>query len=408
MLGWIDDLLARVDLQALAEQAGAHFRRAGNGARSTCPLHGGDNPQAFEVYTADDGRQRWRCHTSCGAGGDAGDFWRAWHKLPDTPQGRIDALRELAQWAGDPARLASPARCPSPTARPSTAAEHGPGPMEWQNAAHAAARLCMRVMDSPTGQPARDYLAGRGVTIETARRFRLGYNPRGRRLSEIAQWCVAHVPRYNVGDGRLVENEFTPVGDVDPYIPPGLVIPTFELGTYWALKIRLLPGHTFKCQNGDCRHELQAPGKCPHCGTDNRYAGVRGNRAALFGAETLAGRDMAILTEGEFDCMLLWPIAEALGVGVATLGSASAGLDPMTWGPFFWPLRRVLLAYDVDRAGQAGAARLLSMLGERAQRASVPARREGDKDITDYWRAGGDLREWLAGELAHVVDLERV
>ena len=47
---------SQIDIRDAAEQAGAQFR----GGRSRCPIHGGDNPQAFEVF---DGGRRWTCHT---------------------------------------------------------------------------------------------------------------------------------------------------------------------------------------------------------------------------------------------------------------------------------------------------------------------------------------------------------
>lgn len=47
---------AQIDLQSVAESAGAIFR----GKRANCPIHGGDNKTAFEIF--DNGRA-WTCHT---------------------------------------------------------------------------------------------------------------------------------------------------------------------------------------------------------------------------------------------------------------------------------------------------------------------------------------------------------
>jgi DNA primase len=87
-----DILLDHVDLVALAERAGAKFTHPHSAnPRSVCPLHGGDNPTAFSVYT-ENGRQLWKCHTGpqCG-GGDAIHFVRQWRKLDF-----LDAVRWLA------------------------------------------------------------------------------------------------------------------------------------------------------------------------------------------------------------------------------------------------------------------------------------------------------------------------
>lgn len=66
--------------------------------RCPCPIHGGDNPQAFSVK----GGKGWHCHTGCGGtGGDGVDFVRRirFSGLPEK-EGRLAALRELAPLAG--------------------------------------------------------------------------------------------------------------------------------------------------------------------------------------------------------------------------------------------------------------------------------------------------------------------
>jgi hypothetical protein len=90
----VDLLLSRVNLTALAESAGAKFGRSGQEQRSTCPLHKGDNPTAFSVYTGQDGRERWHCYTRCDTDGDAIDFVRRWRGLDF-----IAAVRYLAEFA---------------------------------------------------------------------------------------------------------------------------------------------------------------------------------------------------------------------------------------------------------------------------------------------------------------------
>jgi len=119
---------------------------------------------------------------------------------------------------------------------------------------------------------------------------------------------------------------------------------------------------------------------------------------ALFGADMMRGHDVAALAEGEFDCMLLAQEAGDLA-GVATLGSAGASLDLSAWGDFL-PVARLLVAYDLDGAGDKGAAKLTG-LTSRARRVSVPAM-PNVKDLTDFWKAGGNLRAWLTFEIARL------
>src|SRR5690349_3937963 len=62
----IDRLITALDLADLVRQAGGKL----NGKRTSCacPLHGGDNPAAFHIWTSEDGHSMWTCYTRCGSG----------------------------------------------------------------------------------------------------------------------------------------------------------------------------------------------------------------------------------------------------------------------------------------------------------------------------------------------------
>jgi DNA primase len=93
----LEPLFDEVDLLRLAELAGARVKRSGKVHQSACPLHGGDNPTAFNIYVDDDCRQRWHCFTGCQAGGDAIDFVQRWKGLD-----WIEAVKWLADYAQIP------------------------------------------------------------------------------------------------------------------------------------------------------------------------------------------------------------------------------------------------------------------------------------------------------------------
>jgi hypothetical protein len=77
----INGTILKNDLIDIAERAGANFHHAGREQRSACPLHGGNNINAFAVYMDDTGKQRWKCFTgSCGSG-DMYDFVMAWQGI---------------------------------------------------------------------------------------------------------------------------------------------------------------------------------------------------------------------------------------------------------------------------------------------------------------------------------------
>jgi len=155
-------------------------------------------------------------------------------------------------------------------------------------------------------------------------------------------------------------------------VPCGILIPCEVAGVIWYLKVRRAAG-------------------------EPKYTQVKGSVQALFGADTMRSHDMAVMCEGEFDCMLLAQEAGDL-CGVGTLGSASATLDLTAWGDYLLPLARLLVAYDLDKAGKDGADKLAGLTA-RARRVNVPAM-PNVKDITDFWKAGGNLRAWLTFEIA--------
>ena len=60
-----------VDVRKLLEVYGAQRIKGGGNVRSTCPIHGGDNPSAF-VFS--ESNKMYYCHTGCQTGGDCFDF----------------------------------------------------------------------------------------------------------------------------------------------------------------------------------------------------------------------------------------------------------------------------------------------------------------------------------------------
>ena len=70
----IESILAKADLFELVKHAGSE---PDNHGRCTCPLHGGHDPNAFEIYTKD-GKQLWNCFSGPCGGGDAISFVMAW------------------------------------------------------------------------------------------------------------------------------------------------------------------------------------------------------------------------------------------------------------------------------------------------------------------------------------------
>jgi DNA primase len=207
----------------------------------------------------------------------------------------------------------------------------------WQEQAQKVASTCQAILWSDRGARARAWLNQRGIIDQTVKQRCLGFNLDDQKL------CSLWVPR-------------------------GIVIPCLVVGQIWYLKVRRASGHP-------------------------KYSQVRGGQLALFGTGTIAKHDTVVVTEGEFDAMLLHQEAGDL-VGVVTLGSALARLSD-AWVPYLLGVQKLLVAYDTDAAGAEGAAMWESM-SPRAQRLVPPA----GKDVTNFYLAGGDLRAWVQFALA--------
>ena len=231
---------------------------------------------------------------------------------------------------------------PSRRIRPA-APELAPEPSAaWRARADAVAVQAFHRLWSDEGARARAYLHRRGLADDTILHFLLGYLGEDLR-DDAGAWGL---------EGRPV------------WLPRGITIPWVIDGYTWALKVR-------------------RPAGLP------KYVAARGSAPTIFGADGMAGRDTLVLTEGEFDAMLLWQEARDL-VDVATLGNATRGIDPRA-ALRLLRAATILVAYDGDEAGQGGA-RKISAVSARMRRLELP---EG-QDLTDYHRAGGDLRQLVA------------
>jgi hypothetical protein len=73
----VETIIQSSDLRQLAERAGAEVDNRG---RSKCPLHGGDNDNAFSIFHKD-GKDYWKCFTGDCGGGDVITFVQKWQGL---------------------------------------------------------------------------------------------------------------------------------------------------------------------------------------------------------------------------------------------------------------------------------------------------------------------------------------
>jgi hypothetical protein len=197
------------------------------------------------------------------------------------------------------------------------------------------------------GEKVWHYLrAWRGLEPDTIRAYMLGFNP----------------------DWRLLDEGIR--------CPPGIHIPCMVGGQLWYVKVRLPK----QVRTSVTRQNRPFP----------KYMVFKGSRAALFNADKLAGARVAVVVEGEFDALLLGQFLPP-GWAAVTMGG-TANLPGPAFVPCFLHLERVLLRLDADAAGENALADWRRLLPRAEPLPPLPG---GAKDITDYWRAGGDLRAWL-------------
>jgi hypothetical protein len=357
----LEEIRQTVSLISLAEAAGAEFDSR---LRSICPLpgHQGDrSSRAFSVY--DNGR-RWKCHSSCppdATGGDVIAFYMAWKE--------VDFKTAIEDLSDKKPERATPA--PAPVS-PAPSTPQPPNPT-WRERCEQFITWAEANLDKHPGALA--YLeTERGLSPETIRAFRLGYNPTNL-YDAPARWGL---------DGKKI------------WLPRGIVIPGFSGEQPWYVKIR-------RPLAGDALGEYIGAWTPKDGLEDVKFGGPRGGLSCLFRLELRGHMPVLLLTEGEWDAMLVWEYAPDL-CDAATLGGAASKLDLLDLS-LLTRYAAIIAVYDDDAAGDKGRA-YLSELQKKIPRIRVvhpPAH-----DLTDFWKSGGApsshsgqaLRQWLTGQVS--------
>ena len=229
-------------------------------------------------------------------------------------------------------------------------------PLAWQKRALTFIGECEKTLWTADSRNALEYLHNRGLNEKTITAWHLGYNPI-ESFEPLSEWGLEQPDdgaRHSV------------------WLPEGITIPCVVNHETWYIKVKRL-------------------------GSEPKYINVKGGHPALFGADHIINNDIAVLTEGEFDAMLLWQEVGNI-IGVGTLGSSTNIPDLTIWGQTLSSPELLFAAYDADEAGMKGHTSLVTALNSVIP-LQVPVLRVGDKDITDFYLSGGDLRTWIMKEL---------
>lgn len=156
----MDDIKQRLDIvQVISEYA--KLQKSGRNYKALCPFHSEKNPSFF-VFPE---RQSWHCFGACSNGGDIFSFIMKKEGL-DFGQ----ALRLLANKAGVTLTAA---------VSPKKQAE-GKEKERLSEINEAAAEYYHHLLlNTSSGETAKDYIARRGLSTQTIKDFQLGYSPEG-------------------------------------------------------------------------------------------------------------------------------------------------------------------------------------------------------------------------------------
>jgi hypothetical protein len=329
-----DALLAAVDLRALADDLLGPAGTNGRARMWPCPnsqhAQTGRTPPV-SIFTGRRGDQRWRCH-GCGDGGTAIDLVLAC-------QGGTarDAMTYLAERSG-----------------------HREQPDDWRPTSHPIRARSI----PPTG--CRDPEGLDRYVNECAEHL---WGPGGRRMR---RWLMAErgLPRDVLVKNR-VGADLGPRTQARPDGMPramGVVLPVIDDG-----------------------HAVYAQLRIPHPQPDRpRYLNPASGLATnprLSRARPVEVRHLeVVVTEGAIDALS----AAAAGYRAVAVLSAAYGDEAVAAALAKLP-HPLVLAFDADDAGRAGADRLVSLLEARQRPPVVLDLRTGDLNDTmrqsDYWPA---------------------
>jgi len=226
---------------------------------------------------------------------------------------------------------------------------------EWQSSAKAFVDYCQALLWSEQGKEALAYLIARGLTEETIRAAKLGYNP-AELLRPGVKW-----------------NLEKPVK-----LWQGIIIPWFIGEDLWRITIR---------------DEKVAEGS-------NRYKQVTGGSNGLYLGYVLGYDRPVIITEGEFDAL---SIAQEAGRHVSVVATGSTeGSHTARWIAALARKDMVLVAFDAEEKGDTAAQWWLDRL-ENAHRLR-PWWEDANKMLQDGISL---LNDWILPAIIRITDNEK-
>ncbi|HET7241212.1 MAG TPA: DNA primase [Gemmatimonadales bacterium] len=354
----VDQVRESADLVGIIGES-VELKRTGSDYRGPCPFHGGTH-RNFAVIPK---KGRYYCFV-CHESGDVFS-WLMKRFGMDYPT----AVRDAARRTG--------------IVIPERPGRSGPDPREPLYEALSAAQdwFTRRLVEADEGKDARDYLAGRDVTLETAEVHGLGFAPKGRGF-------LAAMAELGVKDEILLEAGLTVRKD------DGTVIPRF--------RGRLLfPIHDLRGRLAGFGGRLLGPGEPKYLNTPETPIFHKGKQLYNLHQAKNAIRkaESVILVEGYFDVLRL--VLAGVEHVVAPLGTALTG-DQASLLRRFAPA--AVLLYDSDAAGLRATFRAGDELLRHGLRVRVATMPEGEDPDTLVRRGGAAALEPLVDDAMDVLE----
>lgn len=315
----LDRIKRETDLAAVVRARGVALKPQGGDLVGLCPFHDDKNP-SLHVTAA---KGLWRC-VSCNATGNVIQFVQRFdgvsfrHAYELLKTGKLSAL--AAPTTGAPLKKSTVPRLPSPLA---TDADDQAALRQVLDYYHA------RLAENPA---ALAYLKKRGLGAEAIAAFKIGFVDRTLGL---------RLPHNNRKEGAAIRERLTRLGVLrstgHEHLRGCLTFPVVaesgEIGTVYG-------------------RALDAPTK------DGRHLFLPGPQRGIFNPAALRSAEV-IVCEGIIDALTFW----SAGFRHVTTGySAKALPEELLAALIAAKVRRVLIAYDRDKAGDEGAAAVAAQL----------------------------------------------
>lgn len=320
------------------------LRKNGSTSKGLCPFHNEKTP-SFTVYND---TQSFYCF-GCGAGGDAVTFLKKIENLD-----YIDAVKLLAQRAG--------LQMPDDNSYDDSLSKKRRRVLEINR---EAAKFYYSYLISPQGRVGLDYFLSRGLSMNTIKRFGLGFAPdewdgllkhlksKGYRPSEMVEAGVVKIGRNNNYYDTFKNRVMTPIIDVR--------------GNVIAFGGRVLDDSKPKYIN-----------------TSDTLVYKKTNELFALNLAKDSGKDNLILCEGYMDVIAMHQAG--FTNAVAGCGTALTNEQVRLISRY---AKEVILAYDADEAGQKALNKAVSLFKQTDIKVKIPALAGGkdpDEIIKKYGR----------------------